>query len=333
MRWAIIVPVGGLARHHRQAVHPALRLQLRHHQPVLLAPARDLGTPIDFLGDDRWTMFSMVARRRVRLAAVHRPTSCSPGSTRSRTTSTRRPASTAPARGRSTGGSPCRCCARRCWSRRVLNIIYVFNSFPIIYTLNDRNPGFAHDTTITFMYKLAFKSAEQDVGMSAAAGVFNVLLILVVVAVYLRVVNWRKETADEPSTAPAPVDRVRPPAVPAAARLGAPAERAVARPRAARWRARRCRLPRALPRDAAGRAAPEQRRAASAADVPAARRGSGTPSAPVLSDERFLNWLRTSLIVATASTAIVLAGRDPGRVLHGPAPLPGRGASSCCSCS
>ena len=44
----------------------------------------------------------------------------------------------------------------------VLNTIYVFNSFPIIYTLNDRNPGFTHDTTITFMYKLAFKSQEKD---------------------------------------------------------------------------------------------------------------------------------------------------------------------------
>jgi ABC-type sugar transport system permease subunit len=77
----------------------------------------------------------------------------------------------------------------------VLNIIYVFNSFPIIYTLNDRNPGFGHDTTITFMYKLAFKSAEKDVGMSAAAGVFNVLLILAVVMVYLRFTRWREETA------------------------------------------------------------------------------------------------------------------------------------------
>jgi ABC-type sugar transport system permease subunit len=72
----------------------------------------------------------------------------------------------------------------------VLNIIYVFNSFPIVYTLNDRNPGFTHDTSITYMYKLAFKSAERDVGMSAAAGVFNVLLILVVVVIYLRITKW-----------------------------------------------------------------------------------------------------------------------------------------------
>ncbi len=75
----------------------------------------------------------------------------------------------------------------------VLNIIYVFNSFPIVYTLNDRNPGFTHDTTITFMYKLAFKSAEKDVGMSAAAGIFNVLLILIVVVIYLRTLKWQEQ--------------------------------------------------------------------------------------------------------------------------------------------
>jgi multiple sugar transport system permease protein len=77
----------------------------------------------------------------------------------------------------------------------VLNIIYVFNSFPLIYTLNDRNPGFTHDTSITFMYKLAFKSAERDVGMSAAAGVGNVALILIAVLVYLRTVRWSEQEA------------------------------------------------------------------------------------------------------------------------------------------
>ncbi len=76
----------------------------------------------------------------------------------------------------------------------VLNVIYVFNSFPIVYTLNDRTPGYAHDTTITFMYKLAFKSQEKDVGMSAAAGIFNVILILVVIAIYMKVVSWKEET-------------------------------------------------------------------------------------------------------------------------------------------
>ncbi|HST85107.1 MAG TPA: sugar ABC transporter permease [Kineosporiaceae bacterium] len=76
----------------------------------------------------------------------------------------------------------------------VLNLIYVFNSFPVVYTLNDRNPGFSHDTSITFSYKLAFKSAEHSVGMSAAAGIFNVALILLVVMVYLRLIKWKEVT-------------------------------------------------------------------------------------------------------------------------------------------
>jgi ABC-type sugar transport system permease subunit len=75
----------------------------------------------------------------------------------------------------------------------VLNLIYVFNSFPIVWTLNDRNPGFAHDTMITFMYKIAFKSALRDVGLAAALGVVNVLLILLAVVAYLRVLRGREE--------------------------------------------------------------------------------------------------------------------------------------------
>jgi ABC-type sugar transport system permease subunit len=77
----------------------------------------------------------------------------------------------------------------------VLNVIYVFNSFPIVWTLNDRNPGFGHDTMITYMYKIAFKSALRDVGLSAALGVVNVLAILVAVLVYLRAVRWREQEA------------------------------------------------------------------------------------------------------------------------------------------
>jgi len=76
-----------------------------------------------------------------------------------------------------------------------LNIIYVFNSFPIVWTLNDRNPGFGHDTMITYMYKIAFKSALRDVGLAAALGVVNVLVTLAAVLVYLRAVRWREQDA------------------------------------------------------------------------------------------------------------------------------------------
>jgi multiple sugar transport system permease protein len=77
----------------------------------------------------------------------------------------------------------------------VLNVIYVFNSFPIVWTLNDRNPGFAHDTMITYMYKIAFRSALRDVGLAAAVGVVNVLFIMAAILVYLRTVNWREAEA------------------------------------------------------------------------------------------------------------------------------------------
>jgi ABC-type sugar transport system permease subunit len=77
----------------------------------------------------------------------------------------------------------------------VLNLIYVFNSFPIVWTLNDRNPGFAHDTMITYMYKIAFKSALRDVGLAAALGVVNVALILIAVLAYLKVAWVREEPA------------------------------------------------------------------------------------------------------------------------------------------
>jgi multiple sugar transport system permease protein len=77
----------------------------------------------------------------------------------------------------------------------VLNTVYVFNSFPIVWTLNDRNPGFAHDTMVTYMYKIAFKSSLRDVGLAAALGVVNVLAILLAVFVYLRTVRWREDEA------------------------------------------------------------------------------------------------------------------------------------------
>ncbi|HXU91142.1 MAG TPA: sugar ABC transporter permease [Methylomirabilota bacterium] len=77
----------------------------------------------------------------------------------------------------------------------VLNLIYVFNSFPIVWTLNDRNPGIAHDTMVTYLYKIAFKSALRDVGLAAALGVLNVGLVLIAVLVYLRTVRWQDAEA------------------------------------------------------------------------------------------------------------------------------------------
>jgi len=48
---------------------------------------------------------------------------------------------------------------------------------------------------ITYMYKIAFKSSLRDVGLAAALGVVNVLLILLAVLVYLRSVRWQTQEA------------------------------------------------------------------------------------------------------------------------------------------
>jgi multiple sugar transport system permease protein len=73
----------------------------------------------------------------------------------------------------------------------VLNAIYVFNSFPIIWIITGKIPGYDTDTTITFMYKIAFGPGPQlDAGEAAALAVLNVLFLLVVVTLYLRRVTW-----------------------------------------------------------------------------------------------------------------------------------------------
>lgn len=73
----------------------------------------------------------------------------------------------------------------------LINMINVFNSFPIIWVMTKGGPGYMTDTTTTFMYKIAFKTTK-DIGQSAAMAVINFAIILVIVALYLRTVRWRE---------------------------------------------------------------------------------------------------------------------------------------------
>ncbi len=66
----------------------------------------------------------------------------------------------------------------------IINLINVFNSFPIIWVMTRGGPGYDTDTTTTFAYKLAF--IESNMGQSTALGVLNFIIIMVVVAFYLR---------------------------------------------------------------------------------------------------------------------------------------------------
>ena len=61
----------------------------------------------------------------------------------------------------------------------LINMINVFNSFPIIWVMTKGGPGYQTDTTTTFMYKIAFRN--QNVGQSAAMAVVNFVIVLVFV--------------------------------------------------------------------------------------------------------------------------------------------------------
>lgn len=65
----------------------------------------------------------------------------------------------------------------------VLNIIYVFNSFPIIWTMTKGDPANRTDTLVTYLYKLAFYNGKQ--GQAAAVSVIGFLILLVCASVYM----------------------------------------------------------------------------------------------------------------------------------------------------
>ena len=65
----------------------------------------------------------------------------------------------------------------------VLNIIYVFNSFPIVWTITKGDPASRTDTLVTYLYKLAFYNGKQ--GEAAAVSVLGFLILLVCASVYM----------------------------------------------------------------------------------------------------------------------------------------------------
>jgi multiple sugar transport system permease protein len=73
----------------------------------------------------------------------------------------------------------------------LVNIINVFNSFPIIWSMTQGGPGFRTSTTTVFMYKLAVENERIDV--SAAMAVINLVLVFIVVLLYLRATRWKEQ--------------------------------------------------------------------------------------------------------------------------------------------
>lgn len=71
----------------------------------------------------------------------------------------------------------------------MINLINVFNSFPVIWGMTQGGPGSATATSTVFMYQLK----NTDIGESAAMSVVNFALVVLMVLVFLKVGRWNGE--------------------------------------------------------------------------------------------------------------------------------------------
>ena len=73
----------------------------------------------------------------------------------------------------------------------VLNIIYVFNSFPIVYTMTKGAPAHKTDTLITYLYMLSYYDREK--GPATALSVIGFLILCVCAGLYMMTVMRKEE--------------------------------------------------------------------------------------------------------------------------------------------
>ena len=71
----------------------------------------------------------------------------------------------------------------------LINVINVFNSFPIIWEMTRGGPGYSTSTSTTFMFTLK----QSFIGESAALSIINFALVIVIVLVYLRATHWKEQ--------------------------------------------------------------------------------------------------------------------------------------------
>jgi multiple sugar transport system permease protein len=71
----------------------------------------------------------------------------------------------------------------------LINVINVFNSFPIIWEMTGGGPGYSTSTSTTFMFTLK----ESYIGESAAMSVINFAMVIVIVLIYLRATHWKEQ--------------------------------------------------------------------------------------------------------------------------------------------
>jgi multiple sugar transport system permease protein len=79
----------------------------------------------------------------------------------------------------------------------VLNTIYVFNSFPIIWAMTQGGPANSTDILVTYLYKLAFRWGK--LGEAAAVSLLMFVILLIFTVIYVRLAM--REDSGERETA------------------------------------------------------------------------------------------------------------------------------------
>jgi multiple sugar transport system permease protein len=75
----------------------------------------------------------------------------------------------------------------------VLNTIYVFNSFPIIWATTQGGPANSTDILVTYLYKLGFRFGR--LGEAAALSLVMFLILLAFTVLYVWLVNRQERRA------------------------------------------------------------------------------------------------------------------------------------------
>jgi len=72
-----------------------------------------------------------------------------------------------------------------------LNVIYIFNSFPIVWVITRGNPANQTDIIITYLYKKAF--LYQDFGIASAISIIIFFILLIFSIIYARLLYKKGE--------------------------------------------------------------------------------------------------------------------------------------------
>ena len=76
----------------------------------------------------------------------------------------------------------------------LINIINVFNSLPILKVMTGSLPGYDADTIMTMIFK--YIQVQNKIDVASALSVVNFVIVLLIVAVYLRIVRPTKEIGE-----------------------------------------------------------------------------------------------------------------------------------------